>query len=129
MSSKHQEVSIQSNQLSLVLTNFSNFQIDRILLDSIINTPSKYTKALLYKYELKSYANIKQMITQGDFINVYKLGESLGNRFVWKMIANAAMKAKQFDISKKCFARCNIYSGIRFINSVVLLDVIRFDAS
>jgi hypothetical protein len=95
-----------------------------VQIDGIRNNPQKYTKDMLIRHDLKSFLDIKSQLCSGDYIGAYNQCSSMNNAFVWKLVAKEALKARMYDISKKCFAKCNCFSSIVFINRVSLLDVL-----
>ena len=59
----------------------------------------------------------------GDWFQVFKLGETMDNTQVWKLLAQESLKSLEFDMSKKCFAKCKDYGGIQCVKRIMLLDV------
>jgi WD repeat-containing protein 35 len=101
-----------------------NLQVQVALADDLLRDIENMGPQYFFTHQSKKYMELKTLLQAEDWINGSKLAEALSNSFVWKLLGDESLKSLQFDISKKAYAKCGEYAGIRFLKRVEGLDVL-----
>jgi WD repeat-containing protein 35 len=97
------------------ICNFEDLQIQSVLLDDIMLDPERPTKDHMLDMEIKSLRDTRDLLDKVGIADAYTFIEQNPHPRLWRLLAEAALDALDFDVADKAFVRCQDYQGLEFV--------------
>jgi len=107
---------------SAYLCDFSDLEVTAVLLDELVADPEGATSDLVVRFDTKAMRKTKEILEKGTVHEAYSFVEDRPHPKLWKLCAEAALKAKELAVADKCFVHCADYGSIHFVKRLKLLD-------
>uniref|UniRef100_A0A1Y1LSD8 Uncharacterized protein n=1 Tax=Photinus pyralis TaxID=7054 RepID=A0A1Y1LSD8_PHOPY len=100
------------------ICRFENLEIQAVMLDEIIDIPDKPSKDHLFKLEVKSLRDTRQLLEKVGIKEAYQFIEDNPHPRLWNLLGEAALKDLNFKVAEDAFIRSQDYSGIQFVKKL-----------
>ena len=89
--------------------------LSAIMLDDVMSPSSLKICTFIQRYDCKALALLKRRLEDDGIDKVISFAEKQDQRYIWEVLAKAALNQRQLDIAEKAFVQLQDYVGIRFI--------------
>ena len=97
------------------ICNFSDLEIQAVLLDEILRDPESPSKELLLELEVKSLRDTRDLLDKVGIQDAAAFIEENPHPRLWRLLAEAAVEALDLTTAETAYVRCKDYPGIQFV--------------
>lgn len=102
-------------QSSGYLSNFSDLQIQAIMLDDVMANPDTPDRDMVLDFETKSLKDARELITNVGLAEATAYIEQHAHPRLWRLLAEAALEALELQVAEKAFVNVGDYPGIQYV--------------
>jgi len=102
-------------QSSGYLSNFSDLQIQAIMLDDVMASPENPDRDMVLDFETKSLKDARELITNVGLTEATAYIEQHAHPRLWRLLAEAALEALELQVAEKAFVNVGDYPGIQYV--------------
>lgn len=107
---------------SAYLCAFSELEVTAVLLDELIAEPEHGASELVLSFDSKALREGKQAIGSAPLGEALAHVEAHPHPKLWKLLAEAALAARDLGMCEQCFVQTADYLGLQFVRRLKLLD-------
>eukprot|EP00750_Incisomonas_marina_P007988 INCI15131.1.p1 GENE.INCI15131.1~~INCI15131.1.p1 ORF type:complete len:1219 (-),score=232.56 INCI15131.1:1496-5152(-) len=100
------------------LSGFNDLQIKAVLLDEVMEQPSRPAKNAIVDFDSGFLREVQERIKRQPLQEVYDYIDTVDHSRLWALFAEKALGLLDFGIADKAFVRCEDYRGIQFVKKV-----------
>lgn len=104
------------------LSGFNDLQIKAVLLDEVMEQPTRPAKNIIVDFDSGSLREVLERIKVQHLQEVYDFIDTVDHPRLWAIFAEKALGMLDFGIADKAFVRCQDYRGIQFVKTVQKLQ-------
>mmetsp|Transcript_25550 Transcript_25550/g.75022 ORF Transcript_25550/g.75022 Transcript_25550/m.75022 type:complete len:1200 (-) Transcript_25550:181-3780(-) len=106
---------------SAYLCAFADLEITAVLLDELVTDPEAAGKDLVLRFDTKSLRDTRELLDKVSLHEAYAFVEDRPHPRLWRLLADAALRARDFTVAEKAFVHCADYLAIHAVKRFKLL--------